>query len=104
MKNKPNDGQGAALWSVGFLKPYDVIMGAALCASWALFVILVSRLSANSMIVWALANVGLAQIWAIALTFRCSWFVIKVWADIKMMPAEAAKLAVGFVQQGPEGE
>jgi len=50
----------------------------------------------------AVACIIVTQLWIVSLVYRCNWYVIKVWADVKMMPADAAKLAVGFIQRGGE--
>jgi len=39
-------------------------------------------------------------VWLIILVFRCCWFVLQTLAELKNMPAHAAKLAVAFSRTG----
>lgn len=38
------------------------------------------------------------MLWLVSLMYRCIWFVVKTWADIKQLPVSAAKLAVAFAR------
>lgn len=81
-------------------KPYDLAMLAVLMLLvvttffWWLF----KRPALAELAVPLLAFNAVMTTWAVTLMYRCIWFVIKTWTDIKMLPVSAAKLAISFTR------
>lgn len=52
-------------------------------------------------IAFLLITIVMLLFWIAALIFRCSWFVIRMQADINLLPSEAARIAVAYLQGQP---
>lgn len=95
----------AALWEVGMFKPYDIVIVAVeLFTSMvtALWYIFSQEPSWRVLAVVAVFCLALLLLWMVSLMYRCIWFVIKTWADIKQLPISAAQLAISFTRgSGP---
>ena len=96
------DPQTKALFDVGFVKPIDFMFVGALLsivaigsAHWFF-----GALPFVGILTYALLEALIMQVWLIILVIRSMWFTVQVMADIKMMPSDAAKLALRFSQQG----
>lgn len=46
--------------------------------------------------VWGLIGIFVASVWAVALAFRCAWFVLQLSADVRQIPLEAMRLIYLF--------
>ena len=97
--------QWQALKEAGWWTPYDWIMAGILLALWIVtgFWLLFHPASpegASRMTVLLavfLASISLKLVWLISLIFRCSWFVLKMHADIAMLPTTSARIAVAYL-------
>jgi hypothetical protein len=91
----------SALWEVGMFKPYDlVVVGlevliAVTTGFWWLFK---PEPQVIQLLVPFMVFVIVLMLWLVSLMYRCIWFVVKTWADIKNLPASAAKLAIAFAR------
>jgi hypothetical protein len=89
-----------ALWEVGMFKRYDVIVFFLFLFSW--FVIgawlVFGQPDLIKVVLASVLTLILLMLWIISLIYRTIWFIVKQWADIKLLPAQAAKLAVAFTQ------
>lgn len=101
------DDQTRALWQIGFWRPLDfVIAGVELvtlitCFFWWAF----GHPTAMGALLTAIAMIGLLQVWIILLVYRCLFFIVQTRADINLMPAAAAQLAIAYQAGGrPKAE
>jgi len=96
------DARTKALIDVGFVSWVDLIavmvfMGSSLVLFfWWLF----GDPSAMKVMACGMGLLMFTLLWAIVLVFRCCWFVLQTLAELKNMPAHAAKLAVAFSRTG----
>jgi uncharacterized membrane protein len=89
------------LWELGMFRPYDLaILGLlGLTAMATLFWRVFSPAATwHGFLAAALVSLLLFQLWLVSLAYRCIWFVIKVWGDIKNLPNDAAKLTLAFTR------
>jgi len=94
-----NMSRAAALKAVGFWQPIDVV-ACFLIALNALSLVVTAAVSGCSLInvlVWMSVIIFLTVLWAVVLVFRAMWFVLQITAEIKMMPAAAAKMALALL-------
>ena len=89
-----------ALWEIGMFKPYDVVVVVLL-----LFIIFTTVLwgvfkkpELFQFVVPLMLMILVLMVWVVSLVFRCIWFIVKTWADIKMLPVSAGRLAVAFAR------
>lgn len=94
-----------ALKEAGWWTPYDWVMVGILLGLWIVtgFWFLFSTPSPESMprvtclLVVLCASICLKLVWLISLIFRCSWFVLRLNADIAMLPSASARIAVAYL-------
>jgi hypothetical protein len=94
----------SALWSVGMFKPYDCVVMAVvfvLAATTFFWWMFSPEFQLARLLMPLMALSLVVQLWLVSLVYRCIWFVIKTWADIKNLPVSAAKLAVAFSRGTP---
>lgn len=91
----------SALWEVGMFKPYDLmVIGLEILIVTTTFFWWVFKPEpqlVHLLIPFMLFTLALL-FWMVSLMYRCIWFVVKTWADIKNLPVSAAKLAVVFAR------
>jgi hypothetical protein len=96
---QPPMSQWEALKAAGWWTPFDwalLILIALIWVSgfyWTLF----GEPGLLGAILLLLLSLSLKSVWLISLVFRCSWFVLRVNADIATMPQESARIAVAFL-------
>jgi hypothetical protein len=92
-----------ALKDRGWLVPFDYVMVSLIATTlvtlffWRVF----GSPTALNLIVVVLVDIFIAQVWMIALIFRCSCFVLETQADINLMPESAARIVAGYFNMGP---
>lgn len=91
--------QWSALKEAGWWAPYDWAIVIMITLLWitALYWCVFGHPSASGLIAFLLINISLKLIWIISLIFRCSWFVLRVHADIATLPQESARIAVAYL-------
>jgi hypothetical protein len=97
--------QWQALKEAGWWTPYDWVMTGliGLVGTTTAFWLIFSSHGPESvpvttgLILALLVKLDLLGIWIVSLAFRCSWFVLRVHADIAMLPHESARIAASFL-------
>jgi uncharacterized PurR-regulated membrane protein YhhQ (DUF165 family) len=56
---------------------------------------------AEGLIALLLATILILLVWIVSLVFRCSWFVLRLNADIATLPDQSARIAVAYLQGTP---
>lgn len=92
-----------ALWQAGWIKPVDVVLFVTnvFCVA---ALVLWAFLGDPPFVKFVLACTLLISeqiLWVIMLIFRCSYFVLKLHADVSLMPTTAARMVVSYYQQAP---
>jgi uncharacterized membrane protein YoaK (UPF0700 family) len=93
----------AALKARGWWLPFDwamlILLAATLVTAffWRIF----GSPTALNLIAIVLVDIFIAQIWMIALIFRCACFVLETQADINLMPESAARIVAGYFNMSP---
>ena len=101
MPNPVIDARTKALFEVGFVQKIDAAFILALfstiagTANWMVF----GHPTAIQLIACGIGGLAVLMFWVLVVLFRCMWFVIQLMADMKMLPASAAKLALQFSAQ-----
>lgn len=93
-----------ALVEVGAWKPIDLVAVSLFGISFTASVLCMAFgwAPAHKVVLCVLFALIFLLLWLISLVYRTMFFIVKVWADIKGLPADAARLAVSFVQQPPQ--
>ena len=92
------DSQTKALWEVGFWKPADFaviaieLFAVMTMGFWWVF----GTPFALGILCVLVSMLILLVAWGILLIYRCMYFVVQARADINLMPATAAKLALMY--------
>lgn len=97
---QPPMSQWNALKQAGWWTSYDWMVLGLIALLWLTFIYwkIFGNPTASGLIAFLLINVSFKLIWIISLIFRCSWFVLRLNADVATMPDEAARIAVAFLQ------
>jgi hypothetical protein len=53
------------------------------------------------LIAFLLITIVIMLAWIISLVFRCSWFVLRLNADVALMPEQSARIAVAYLSGQP---
>lgn len=99
---KQQPSQFTALRQVGHIQNVDfvfttLVVGAILTlAVWPM----VGTPTFQQLVGLGFAGIGVVLLWLVCLAFRCSWFVIQVWSSMKLLPEDAARLAIAFQRGG----
>lgn len=98
MASSQETDQAKAMWQVGMFQRIDLVLLALIIALWATFFArhLMGQPTFAEVFSWAVAAIGMTLIWLVALTYRAIWFVLQIMAEIKLMPSNAARLALAF--------
>ena len=96
---QPPLSQWEALKQAGWWRPFDWMMLVVIAAVWitGFYWKMFGNPGTEGFIALLLVNVSLLLIWLISLIFRCSWFVLRLHADIATMPIEAGRIAVAYL-------
>lgn len=97
------DNETKVLWKLGYIRVIDfiVILNVLGIGVVDFFWWFFGHPTTTQLLCSALCVALLLQVWTLLLVYRCARFVLDVFAEIKTMPEQAAKLAVQFrVQQG----
>lgn len=91
--------QWSALKQAGWWTSYDWVMLTAIGILWltAFYWKIFGNPSPEGFVAFLLVNISLLLIWLISLVFRCSWFVLRMHADIATLPHESARIAVAYL-------
>ena len=95
--------QWSALKAAGWWMGYDWVMlgviGFILVTGlyWKLF----GDPGTEGLIALLLATILILLVWIVSLIFRCSWFVLRLNADIATLPDQSARIAVAYLQGTP---
>lgn len=97
--------QWTALKEAGWWTQYDWIMLSLIGFLWvtAFYWKMFGNPDGNGLVALLLINVSLLLVWLISLVFRCSFFVLRLHAEIATLPEQSARIAVAFLagQQPP---
>jgi hypothetical protein len=98
---EPTD-RWAALRQIGYWKGIDFVLLFLWLAVWVTtgFWKLFGDPSAFHLLCMIGASIGIIQIWGLIIAFRCMDFVLQARARLEMLPYDAAKIAVGYMQGG----
>lgn len=98
---EPTD-RWTALKKIGWWKPFDSILVAALLAHLitGIFFIVFGKMTATVAIIGLLQMLVILGAWCVALVYRCMDFVLQMRATMELLPIDAARLAVGYMQGG----
>jgi hypothetical protein len=90
--------RGQAQRQLGLFAPHDYCMLGLIIGLWVTlgFWRLFGAPTALELLALAVVNVVLAQLWLIALAYRCLVFILDLHADISLMPEAAARIVLGF--------
>jgi len=92
-----------ALRSIGYWKNFDFVMLTLIllviivATCWYIFTPEPNPIKTVS---FALSVVVLFQAWTLSVLYRCMDFVLQIRASQEMLPYDAARIAVGFMQGG----
>lgn len=91
--------QWTALKEAGWWTSFDWTMLVLIVTLWitAIYWKIFGHPTAGNLIALLLVNISLKLVWLICLVFRCSWFVLRLNADIATMPQESARIAVAYL-------
>lgn len=97
---QPPMSQWTALKQAGWWTSYDWMILGLIGLLWITFIYwkIFGNPTTMGLVAFLLINVSFKLIWIISLIFRCSWFVLRLNADIAVMPEESARIAVAFLQ------
>jgi hypothetical protein len=96
---QPPMSQWTALKEAGWWKPFDTAILGLIVAVWVtgFYWKMFGDPGTSGLVALLLANVSFKLIWLISLVFRCSWFVLRLHADIATLPQESARIAVAYL-------
>jgi hypothetical protein len=96
---QPPLSQWEALKQAGWWRPFDWAMLALISAVWltGFYWKVFGNPGIEGFIALLLVNISLLLVWIISLVFRCSWFVLRLNADIATLPTDAARIAVAYL-------
>lgn len=88
-----------ALKQARWWQAYDTLMVVAIIVIWIVgaFWKIFGNPTATQMITVLLVALNVKLVWLISLIFRCSYFVLKVNADVATLPAASARIAVAYL-------
>ena len=91
--------QWNALKQAGWWAGYDTTMACLIGALWitAIYWRIFGHPAPSSLIILLLINANIMIAWLIWSVFRCALFVLRMHADIAMLPHEAARIAAAFL-------
>lgn len=97
---QPPMSQWAALKQAGWWTNADSVFVVIIAMLWITFIYwrIFGNPTTAGLIAFLLVNVSVKLVWLIFLVFRCSWFVLRLNADVAVMPEESARIAVAFLQ------
>jgi len=92
--------QWSALKQAGWWTNADWTFLVLIAMLWVTFIYwkIFGNPTTEGLIAFLLVNVSVKLVWGIFLIFRCSWFVLRLNADVAVMPEESARIAVAFLQ------
>lgn len=100
------DNQTKAIITAGLLRTTDVVFALGFCLEvvtviyWRIF----GHPSANQLLALLLVTVVYFEVWLVALMFRIGVMILKVRADVNLMPEAAARIAAQIRLSGaPSG-
>ena len=93
---QPQVTREQALWISGFLKPYDIVVASVIGLSYVtlFFWWLFGAPDLLKVVAAMIGSLVATQAWIISLVYRCMWFVLITYSEMKVLPDTAAKLAV----------
>lgn len=86
-----------ALWAVGQFQRIDIVLAILTLGAWAAFAI--AALKGNNFqreFALAIAALAFNLLWITVLVYRGIYFVLQLTAAVKLMPEDAARLALAF--------
>jgi len=91
-----------ALRQIGWWKGIDTVLLSLLLAHiiTGFFFLVFGKLSFNVAVIGFLQAMLVCLVWTVILAYRCMDFVIQLRASIEMLPYDAGRIAVGFLQGG----
>lgn len=83
---------------LGLFAPLDYTVISVILSVWLGLVLwkIFGAPDALHLVLFALVNIFLTQVWITVLVYRCLVFILDVQADINLMPEAAARIVFGF--------
>jgi hypothetical protein len=95
----PAMSQWAAMRQAGWWSGLDTTIVTLLSVLWltALYWKVFGHPTMLVFIAFLLVTIALQLVWATILIFRCAWFVLRLNADVALMPEASARIAVAYL-------
>lgn len=96
---QPPMSQWEALKEAGWWRPFDWVMLGIIVVVWitGFYWKMFGDPSASGLIALLLTTIVFQLVWVTSLVFRCSWFVLRLHAEVATLPAESARIAVAYL-------
>lgn len=94
MLDQKQKAQLDALWQLGQFQRIDILFAIFTIGLWIAFGVVFATGSVKLEL--ALAAAGFNLLWLVVLVYRAIYFILQLTAAVKLMPEDAARLALAF--------